>query len=514
MGEHLVTLTTDALVYRKLADQTTRRAWHSGTEAPVNWRRQSDMARELGLSERQFRNIESRLERMGLIARVTAENGYRGRRAGQGYRDPVRCGLSLEPTLANYQAFCILLAEAGEEEAQRQERIWQIRTARHRLRRLIAPIEDAETRAWAQGAYADLKGLSPRGGLRVLEMEVLEHIHARLFDLEDRIRAALTPLTPEPKTEAKPEDQPEPQPGPRPEPKTAPRTADQTDPMRAAPCPGDTERAPERAPETVAEPEDDALSPPDHDMAQDAASLKSEASADTRSGTGDPSQPALNMATRANLPAERARSHKAGSCTDNPCAGVSVENMVYQQDISAAPEIHSRCHIQPESKPYESCNDLQSKNMTPACAGDRTGLALHPDGRNDRKASLWINPEILQKLNQNTLKDLASEDAAMYLEVLEDWRDCLLRDLGINISAWLEATDVMGEEIAFIALLVIDRNRFHPVTPVINPGGTLRACTRKAITGELNLTRAILGIWERDRQGKQPKAHPEGRALQ
>ncbi|WP_419738548.1 replication initiation protein RepC [Ruegeria sp.] len=465
---------TDALVYRKLADQTTRRAWHSGTEAPVNWRRQSDMARELGLSERQFRNIESRLERMGLIARVTAENGYRGRRAGQGYRDPVRCGLSLEPTLANYQAFCILLAEAGEEEAQRQERIWQIRTARHRLRRLIAPIEDAETRAWAQEAYADLKGLSPRGGLRGLEMGVLEHIHARLFDLEDRIRAALTPLTPEPKTEAKPEDraedQPESQPGPRPEPKTDHRTADhaedQAGPRRDAPCPGDSERAPERAVENPAH------------------------------------QPAEDEEVRDQIP---------------------MENMVNQQDISAAPEIHGRCHIQPQSKPFESCNDLQSKMMTPAYAGDRVSLALHPDGRNDcfrnndRKASLWINPEILQKLNQNTLKDLASEDAAMYLEVLEDWRDCLpylLRDLSINISAWLEATDVMGDEIAFIALLVIDRNRFHPVTPVINPGGTLRACTRRAITGELNLTRAILGIWERDRQGKQPKAQPEGRALQ
>ncbi len=37
----------------------------------------------------------------------------------------------------------------------------------------------------------------------------------------------------------------------------------------------------------------------------------------------------------------------------------------------------------------------------------------------------------------------------------------------------------------------------------------LRAFTDRARRGELNLTRAILGIRERDRQGKQPKAAPK-----
>ena len=38
-----------------------------------------------------------------------------------------------------------------------------------------------------------------------------------------------------------------------------------------------------------------------------------------------------------------------------------------------------------------------------------------------------------------------------------------------NTSAWLDAIEVMGEVIAFIALLVIDRNNFHPVTPILGP---------------------------------------------
>ena len=94
----------------------------------------------------------------------------------------------------------------------------------------------------------------------------------------------------------------------------------------------------------------------------------------------------------------------------------------------------------------------------------------------------------------------------------EDWNEAIpfiLRELGINVSAWLDAVEVMGQGIAFVALIVIDRNRFHPVVPVRCPGGALRAFTRKAQAGQLNLTRAIIGIWERERQGIQPKAHPK-----
>ncbi|WP_419741195.1 replication initiation protein RepC [Ruegeria sp.] len=514
---------TDVQAYREIADRTERVAWHSGTHAPVNWRRQCDMARALGLSERQFRRIEERLVRFGLIARTTAENGYRGYRASRGSAEGVRFGLSLEPTIANYQAFTFLVAQAEEEEAQRRQVVGYVRTGKQRVRLLIRGIADAETRAWAEEAYEGLRAFSARTRLRALDAEALDLLHAQVIALEDRIREALTPLAPEEQTgpqtgpqtdiqaEDRTEDHSEAQAGPRPELQSEP----QPEPRAQAPCP------PEPAPELESDPtpEAEGAASPDHVLAPEGVSPASK-SADLCSSRQDAERD-VRQDVAAIAPENTHGNTHASTDTDQPVT--SVDNRHYGTNMSGAAVSHVRPHIQPQSKPFESCNDLQSKMMTPAYAGDRVSLALHPDGRNDcfrnndRKASLWINPEILQKLNQNTLKDLASEDAAMYLEVLEDWRDCLpylLRDLSINISAWLEATDVMGDEIAFIALLVIDRNRFHPVTPVINPGGTLRACTRRAITGELNLTRAILGIWERDRQGKQPKAHPEGRALQ
>ena len=123
-----------------------------------------------------------------------------------------------------------------------------------------------------------------------------------------------------------------------------------------------------------------------------------------------------------------------------------------------------------------------------------------------------VNPDLWKKLTPDRIKQLASDDAALYLDALEDWNEAIpfiLRELGINVSAWLDAVEVMGQGIAFVALIVIDRNRFHPVVPVRCPGGALRAFTRKAQAGQLNLTRAIIGIWERERQGIQPKAHPK-----
>ena len=110
-------------VWHHIADTTERAAWSAADRAPLNWRRQCDMAREMGLGERHWRNIERALVRYGVLARATAENGYRGYREGSRFARPLRAGLSLEPALANYPALVMRLAEAGGAEAQRQEYI-------------------------------------------------------------------------------------------------------------------------------------------------------------------------------------------------------------------------------------------------------------------------------------------------------------------------------------------------------------------------------------------------------
>ena len=144
-------------VWRLIADTTDRAAWSAADRAPLNWRRQCDMARQMGLGERHWRNIERALVRYGVLARTTAENGYRGYRNGSSLARPLRAGLSLEPALANYPALVMRLAEADVAEAQRQEHILHARTARHRLGLLVAGLADRELRHWAQQALATLE---------------------------------------------------------------------------------------------------------------------------------------------------------------------------------------------------------------------------------------------------------------------------------------------------------------------------------------------------------------------
>ena len=458
----------EVLVFRLIADRTERVAWHSGERAPVNWRRQCDLAREAGISERHFRRIEARLVQMGVLARATADNGYRGRRAGQPWNSPVQCGLSLEPAIANYAAFVAMVAAADAIEDQRQEVLFNIRTARQRVRALAAAASDFETRRWAGDAIEDLCGDLPSEVLRGVELDPLLAHHTAILDLEDLIREASTPL---------------------PHPEAAPPSPD---------VPPDV--------------------PPD--VSSGTGASTGECDAQDRKAAADMSGPSSSEPAG---DADLARGERQASLASVPAAEPApVENtlktVMESHNMSGAPDSGVRSLIQPQENLIESCNDQSSSITPPACAGEPVSSPSQPHGRddcyeqNDRTPEAWVNPAILQRLNTVGLRDLISEDAALYLDAVADWRDCLpylLRELGVNVSAWMDAVEVLGDEAAFIALLVIDRNRFHPVTPVHSPGGALRAFTDRARRGELNLTRAILGIWERDRQGKQPKAAPK-----
>ena len=73
----------------------------------------------------------------------------------------------------------------------------------------------------------------------------------------------------------------------------------------------------------------------------------------------------------------------------------------------------------------------------------------------------------------------------------------MCHQMGIGRFAWIKACSVMGDNAAAIAVLIIDRNRAHPILPVVNPGGVLRGMTTKAKTGELNLHKSMFAILNR-----------------
>ena len=77
--------------------------------------------------------------------------------------------------------------------------------------------------------------------------------------------------------------------------------------------------------------------------------------------------------------------------------------------------------------------------------------------------------------------------------------EMFLSPLGINRTAWDDAVSVMGRDIAAICVMIIDANRTHPVTPIHKPGGALRAFTRRASAGELNLRGSLIGLIARSK---------------
>ena len=424
-------------VWRLIAETTEREAWLSGDRSPVNWRRQCDMAREMGIGERQFRRIEARLAGFGVMARMTADNGYRGRRSGQASRDPISCGLSLEPAIANFRAFAEIVREAEAAEETRQEAVLNARAARRRVGQLVAELKDVEMRRWAEGRLDELDGLSRPACPRAASAGEVSRWHADLLALEDAIREALRPLP---------------------------------------------------APDATPAPETDADSSIGHESAGDGAvDGRPGDPVGVGRGCGTPFFEAYNAPGRQSGPVESART---------------------QHEMSGAPDIGVRSHIQPTTETGGNCRDQapRSGNRFTSVSDIESRFRLREDGREPQAPPL--GPAFAERLTVGDVRALASDDAALWLDAFPDWRDALphiLRELGANVSAWHDACDVLGETVAFLALLVIDRNRFHPDRPILNPGGALRAFTRLARAGELDLSRSVLGIRERERQGRQPK---------
>ena len=70
------------------------------------------------------------------------------------------------------------------------------------------------------------------------------------------------------------------------------------------------------------------------------------------------------------------------------------------------------------------------------------------------------------------------------------WSDALpevLAALDVDRQTWNDAADAMGDALAFIALLAVDRKRGHPTDPISDPGAALRALAADTRAGHCDL---------------------------
>ena len=120
---------------------------------PVCFRQQQRLAEEIGVTPGHFRKLEAQLERAGLLARATCENGHRGRLA-PGPSAPV-AGLSLAPFLASLPRLEALAAAMAAERRALAEGRALIRIDRRAAWRAVKGLGPEHP---ARAAYEALRG--------------------------------------------------------------------------------------------------------------------------------------------------------------------------------------------------------------------------------------------------------------------------------------------------------------------------------------------------------------------
>ena len=186
-------------------------------------------------------------------------------------------------------------------------------------------------------------------------------------------------------------------------------------------------------------------------------------------------------------------------------------------DMSAMSDNRVRRYIQDTTQePSVICNASVDKR-TDDKSSDANTLTATPNGsagcleNKYGAANLEHNSEFTENLKPNRLFWLSSEEMQLYITAHQGERAApnamdfilasidRLAELGINRSAYNAALEQMGDMATALCILIIDRNRFHPETPIKNPGGVLRAMTARHRAGALNLTGSLIGITERDK---------------
>jgi len=182
----------------------------------------------------------------------------------------------------------------------------------------------------------------------------------------------------------------------------------------------------------------------------------------------------LNDAPKPDVLASSQAPDESGSClkeTSDP----SEQNFRHLQPTASPQFIYINCNQQVDDdknevgEKYSTGVEHITYEMVMSAASDEFIECIQPSAKTDK------------------FSDLVSAAAHM------------CHRMGIGRFAWIKACLVMGDTAAAVAVLIIDRNRQHPIIPVVKPGGVLRAMTAKAKAGDLNLHRSLHGILSRDK---------------
>jgi len=161
------------------------------------------------------------------------------------------------------------------------------------------------------------------------------------------------------------------------------------------------------------------------------------------------------------------------------------------------------------------------EDQTCSCTGstetrsnEHTSAQVAPEqvcSENAKRKPKPSTSDVMAKITPADLRSAATPEFRMYLDgysrgiepdPLAFIEAAIQRcsELNIGGTAWDDACEVMGRPFAAaLAVLVIDARRLDPVRPVHSAGGMLRAMTRHAAAGTLNLAGSLIALTKQRR---------------
>ncbi|WP_298937700.1 replication initiation protein RepC [uncultured Ruegeria sp.] len=160
--------------------------------------------------------------------------------------------------------------------------------------------------------------------------------------------------------------------------------------------------------------------------------------------------------------------------------------------------------MRPAGKPAEPIHKDAPPNGGAICLENKHGASS--EARKSESFD-WLTPEIIYDLCSDEMKlqimiSQGDKPSPAPLDIINASID-RLAPLGIRRSAYDDAVAEMGDAKAALCILVIDRNRFHPETPIRSPGGVLVEMTRRHASGALRLNASLIAL--RARTSREPE---------
>ena len=185
-------------------------------------------------------------------------------------------------------------------------------------------------------------------------------------------------------------------------------------------------------------------------------------------------------------------------------------------NTSGQPDTSDRPYIQDTTEdPFVICNagmpDRPDHRLDSGANPSAAAMAEAVEGLESKPktSSAVRNSKFMENLSPQRLFWLSSAEMQFYISHHQGQRAAptamdfvqasidRLGELGINRSAYVAAQEQMGDMATALCILIIDRNRFHPQTPIRNPGGVLRSMTKRHAAGMLNIVGSLIGLSER-----------------